>query len=74
MGQIAEPKIEEETIAKTTRDKRSQIRKANAEKAQMKAATAKVGIQQEKGKTHPKISVIQTETMDTEISTGSKEK
>lgn len=51
-----------------------QSRKEKAEKAQMKAAIAKAGTQNEKGKTHPETSAIQTETVDTEISTGSKEK
>lgn len=40
----------------------------------MNVATAKVGTQKEKGKTHPETSVIQTETVDTKVSTGSKEK
>jgi len=73
IGKTAEPKIEEETTAKTPREKRIESRKEKAEKAQMKAATAKVGTQKEKGKPHPEISTIQTETGDTKISTGSKE-
>lgn len=51
-----------------------QSRKEKAKKGQTKATIAKAGTQKEKGKTHPEISEIQTETMDTEISTGSKEK
>ena len=41
MGQISEPKTEEETTAKTPREKRMQSRTKKAKKAQMKAAIAK---------------------------------
>ena len=40
----------------------------------MKAATAKAGTQKEKRKTHPEISVIQTEIVDTEVSIRSEGK
>ena len=74
MGQIAEPKTEEETTAKTPREKRMQSRKEKAGKAQMKATPAKAGTQKQKEKTHPEISATQIETVDTGISTGSREK
>ena len=60
MGQIVEPKIEEETIAKTSREKRMHSRTEKAEKSQMKAAIAKAGTQKQKEKTHLEISATQT--------------
>ena len=74
MGQIAESKTKEETTAKTPRENRMRSRTEKAEKAQMKAATAKAVTQKQKEKTHPKISATHTETIDTGISIGSKEK
>ena len=74
MDQIAEPKTEEETVAKTPREKRMQSRIEKAKKSQMKAAIAKAGTQKQKEKTDPKISTTHIETVDIGISTRSKEK
>ena len=52
-----EPKTEKETTTKIEKEKRKTIGKKKAKKAQKKIATAKVGTQQEKEKTHPEISV-----------------
>lgn len=69
-GQILEPKIGEETIEKTPREKRMQHRIEKEEKVQLKSVIAKETTQKQKEKTQ---STKQAET-GTWISTGSGEK
>jgi len=73
-GQIVEPKIEEETIGQTPREKRMERRVEKEKKPQMKVVAAKADTQKQKGKRDPEMATIQTETVDTGTSTGSMEK
>jgi len=74
MGQITEPKTEVEKTAQTPRENRIHSREERDEKPQIKAITAKSGTQKQKEKTHPEIAATQIETVDTWISTRSREK
>lgn len=70
-GKAVEPKIAKEKRTKIKKGRKTKVGKKKAKTAQKKTTIAKAGTQKDKGGTHHEISIIQTKTVDTEVSIGS---